>query len=272
MNNSGYRKTENYSEKPINARDNRILTGRDMNSAIYELYDEEVDDYDDYDQKETQRSVHKHQHRANGFERFIYFLVRAFIGAACITTVLFIFVLKVMTVSGDSMSPSIRSGDYIAVNKLDTAPTQGDIVVILSSSADKAPTVKRVAATENQVVSIDYDKNTVYVDGVAFYPELYGKADIEPLGDVEYPVTVPKGCYFVLGDNLSNSLDSRSSSVGMVSKEDILGTVMLDYRKGKGLTLTDDTPIDTPVEEQVQQLSKGIEDLIDNISKTISNN
>ena len=46
-------------------------------------------------------------------------------------------------------------------------------------------------------------------------------------GDITYPFIVPKGCYFVMGDNRNASTDSRRQSIGAIEKEDIMGRVVL---------------------------------------------
>lgn len=252
---------------------NSMLNVKARNAAIYDLYDGESNDeeLEHYQQHTKRGTVHRHQHRANGFERFVYFIFHALFIAVCFTVILLVFVFKIMVVNGNSMSPAVKDGDYIAVNRLDKIPAQGDITVIYNKSEDSSPTVKRIVASENQVVNLNREKNIIYVNGVPFFSEFYKDFDIDAIGDISYPIKVPEGCYFVLGDNLSNSLDSRSASVGMIPKENIMGTVIADYRPGYGMCVyaLDDAPAETSVKDKKDGFLNGLNDIIDNIRKTI---
>jgi signal peptidase I len=91
------------------------------------------------------------------------------------------------------------------------------------------PLVKRVIATGGDVIDIDYTLGTVTVNGETLDEEyLHGVATL--LGyDVQFPLTVPEGTVFVMGDNRNNSLDSRSSRVGCIDERDILGKVLVRF-------------------------------------------
>ena len=86
------------------------------------------------------------------------------------------------------------------------------------------PIIKRVIALENQTVDIDFETGTVYVDGQALDESAYIENGIttQP-SDYTYPLTVPPGHLFVLGDNRAVSNDSRSSAVGMIDERYVLG-------------------------------------------------
>ncbi len=138
--------------------------------------------------------------------------------------VLFTFAFRVVGVIGPSMQETLHANDrLITINYL--TPKYGDIVAITQPSNLEEPLVKRVIATEGQAVDIDFDSGYVYVDG-NLLTEDYIKNPTTVFGDVEYPVTVPKGHVFVLGDNRDVSLDSRYSQVGMVDNRYIFGKVI----------------------------------------------
>lgn len=153
------------------------------------------------------------------------------IACFAIITVVIIFslVFRVATISGDSMLNTLIGtnpktgaiGDKVIITNLFYEPKNGDIVVIsrnIENSAntqeeDNEPIIKRVIAVGGQTVHIDFESATVYVDGVAL-KEDYISSKTDDKWDVQFPVYVPEGYIFVLGDNREASLDSRHSDIG----------------------------------------------------------
>ena len=86
----------------------------------------------------------------------------------------------------------------------------------------------RGMAKGGDTISIDYATGTVEVNGKVLEEDYI--AEPTYLGyDVEFPYTVPEGTVFVMGDNRNASLDSRSSYVGCIDEQDILGKVLLCF-------------------------------------------
>ncbi len=156
------------------------------------------------------------------------------VAVALITVIIiFGFVFRIATISGTSMLNTLKNNEKVVISNLFYEPKRGDIVVIsrntFNSTEDinegSGPIIKRVIATENQTVDIDFENGIVYVDGVALQED-YISTPTTVKHSVEFPVTVPKGHIFVLGDNRAVSLDSRSASIGnngMVDKRYVLG-------------------------------------------------
>ena len=145
-----------------------------------------------------------------------------------------LLLLRVVVVSGSSMYSTLVDGDYLFVlsNTVYRNPQQGDIVVISKESFDNgAPIVKRVIATEGQTVDIDFNLGIVYVDGVAL-EEDYTYTATTRHEDVHFPLTVEEGCIFVLGDNREVSRDSRSSEIGLIYEQEVLGKVIFLFLPG----------------------------------------
>ncbi|MBQ8636870.1 MAG: signal peptidase I [Clostridia bacterium] len=179
------------------------------------------------------------------FEWF-YTIVIAIIIAFVIKTFLFDFVV----VDGPSMHPTLVHGDRLIITKLNYEPKAQDIIVLDSAYKNRnayyeekgdmnlaekfieyfsLPAglkhkyyVKRIIGLPGQVV--DIIDNKVYVDGKALDENNYYTGETyEYDSNVSFPFTVSEGHVFVMGDNRPQSKDSRSSSLGEVPMEAILG-------------------------------------------------
>lgn len=153
-----------------------------------------------------------------------YEWMEALITSLIIVVILFSFVMRIVSVSGPSMLPTLHSDDRVLLFSQFYQPRQGDVVVITHTQGLSEPIIKRVIALENQTVDIDFQSGTVVVDGKRLDESRYIPNGItNQSSDYQFPLTVPKGCVFVLGDNRPVSNDSRSSDVGMVDQRFILG-------------------------------------------------
>lgn len=153
-----------------------------------------------------------------------------------VLVIVLLLVFRIVIVSGSSMYDTLLDGDYLLLlsNIFYSEPKPGDIVVISKKSFDEgAAIVKRVIATEGQQVDIDFAEGTVYVDGVAL-EESYANTPTNSNGGVAFPLTVPEGCLFVLGDNRNSSRDSRYPEIGFVDKREILGKAIWLVLPGSG--------------------------------------
>ena len=143
---------------------------------------------------------------------------------------------RVVVVKGGSMNDTLVDGDRLLLisGLLYQNPQRGDIVVAAKDSfRDGEPIIKRVIATEGQVVDIDFKTGAVYVDGELLY-ETYISTPTTHYEGVNFPVTVPEGCVFVMGDNRGDSLDSRSTQIGFIDEREILGKAVLLVFPGVG--------------------------------------
>lgn len=152
---------------------------------------------------------------------------------------LFTFVARIIVVSGPSMENTLFGGDLILVWSAGYTPRQGDIVVLTQERYQEDSIVKRVIAVEGQRVDVDYDANTVYVDGVALEEDYIKEQMLVPhFGEGINHVTVPEGCIFVMGDNRNNSADSRYPDIGIVDTRCVIGrglVVLFPFHHWKGL-------------------------------------
>ncbi len=141
---------------------------------------------------------------------------------------IFLFIIRIVGVSGTSMLPTLENGDTLVISNLFYEPDNGDVIVFTKTSYTTEPYVKRIIATEGQTVDINFDTSEVFVDGVLL-EEDYINELTRVEGDLSYPQTVPENHIFVMGDNRNYSSDSRASQIGMVDEELILGRVIFRF-------------------------------------------
>ncbi len=146
--------------------------------------------------------------------------------AVVFVVLLFTFVARTSVVSGESMIHTLESGDMLVISRLGGEVQPGDIVVATKPYYANEPIVKRVIATGGQRVDIDFQEGVVFVNGEAL-DEHYTNTPTNRHYDVEFPITVPEGYLFLMGDNRNGSLDSRSTEIGLVDERYILGKAYL---------------------------------------------
>ena len=151
---------------------------------------------------------------------------------AAIVILLLVF-FRIVVVSGSSMKGTLVDGDYLLLvsNVIYRNSEQGDIVVISKDSFDNgAPIVKRVIATEGQVVDIDFSRGIVYVgdslDNLKPLDEPYLYTPTTNPEGIQFPLTVKEGCIFVMGDNREGSKDSRDPVIGQIDTREVIGKVI----------------------------------------------
>ena len=148
--------------------------------------------------------------------------------AIIISVVLNLFVVQVTEVRQRSMEPTLEQDDRVLVSKVDYrfgAPDRGNIIVFNSPTPQASiPFVKRVIALGGDTV--DLRGGSVFVnDQLLVVPQAHGRTLPQP--GIAYPLTVPEGHVFVLGDNRMSSSDSRT--FGSVPIGNIIGKVILRF-------------------------------------------
>lgn len=156
--------------------------------------------------------------------REAYEWVQALVCSVLSVVVLFTFGVRLIGVDGHSMVPTLQDGDRLLVlnSLLGGGYKPGDVVVLRKESFLPTPIVKRVIATGGQVVDIDFLSGVVYVDGERLHEDYVNDLTFMEEGTV-FPLTVPEGSVFVLGDNRNHSSDSRDDRLGTVDERYIIG-------------------------------------------------
>lgn len=131
------------------------------------------------------------------------------------------------------MYPTLKSGEFILINRIIREPKHGDIVLLhLPLDEDKRQyIIKRVIAIEKETLIIDYDSNSIYVNGKRII-EPYVNMDNDDImitsgEEKRVKYLIPERKIFVMGDNRNCSTDSRDSRIGVVSYDDIVGFLLI---------------------------------------------
>lgn len=157
-----------------------------------------------------------------GFWGFVYDWVDSLMLAVLFILIIFTFLVRLVGVNGNSMNPTLKNGDWLAVKSVNTTVERGDIVVITQPNSLGKPLVKRVIAKGGDEINIDFFDHKVTVNGVVL-DEPYIAEPTATMGNMVYPLTVPEGKVFVMGDNRNNSSDSREKYIGFIDEDYILG-------------------------------------------------
>lgn len=140
----------------------------------------------------------------------------------CVITIILInnYVIATAIVVGDSMNPTFSSGNIILINKITNHYNRFDVVII---ELPEEIIIKRIIGTPGDTVHIR--NGQVFINEEALDDVITEYIDFSGLATIR--VRLGEGEYFVLGDNRSNSKDSRYPEVGIVKEEQIIARAML---------------------------------------------
>ena len=153
---------------------------------------------------------------------FIYEWLESFVFAIILILLVFVFVVRVVGVNGESMLPTLNHGDWLTISSINPTIDRGDIVVITQPNTLNEPLIKRVIAVGGDTLKINFVTGEVFVNGEVI-EEPYIYAPTARPGDFKEPIKIPEGYVFVMGDNRNNSLDSRFDTIGIIDERYILG-------------------------------------------------
>ena len=201
------------------------LSRQELVDALYNLMN------DGGDSGQPQKPVHvpskkqvaserrRLRHRAQ-VTRSVVLSVGALIVVAAIAVLLSSFVFPVIQVSGDSMEPTLGDGDILVLLNTDNY-SGGQLCCV---AWQNKLLIKRVIALGGDTVDID-DNGNVFVNGTEL-DEPYVTDKCLGECDMEFPFIVPEDKVFVMGDRRASSIDSRSSAIGPVGTDQIVGKVL----------------------------------------------
>lgn len=153
--------------------------------------------------------------------RVLWNMAAALVIAAAMAGLILTRVFALIEVDGNSMEPTLANGEILFLRRTEEVRT-GDIA---GFHHEGRILLKRVIGMPGDEIEIDGDGN-VYVNG-SLTEEPYLKEKSLGKCGLEFPVKVPEGTFFVLGDNRAVSVDSRDASVGYVRKDQVVGRAVL---------------------------------------------
>ena len=168
--------------------------------------------------RELKRELYKRR-----FRRLLRSTLNALIVVAAVASLIATLILPVLQIAGTSMEPNLNDGDIVVLAKTDKLET-GDLCAFYYSNKIL---IKRIIATPGDYIWIESD-GTVFLNGAALdEPYVSEKA----LGecDVDFPYQVPENSYFVMGDHRETSIDSRSSVIGCISEDQMIGKIFCKF-------------------------------------------
>ena len=157
---------------------------------------------------------------------FLFDVTDSIKGATIVVFLVFALLFRTVGVDGNSMRPTLNDKDTVAVAGAVTDFEYGDIVIINQPWRRNVPIIKRVIAVGGDTINIDFRRHEVYVNGVKL-DEPYILEPTELSYDVQFPLTVDEGKLFVMGDNRNDSVDSRSSEIGLIDERYVLGKALI---------------------------------------------
>lgn len=175
--------------------------------------------------KELKRERYKRR-----FRRLLRSTVNALIVVAAVAALIATLVLPVLQIAGTSMEPSLKDGNIVLLIKTDKLKT-GDLCAFYFSNKIL---IKRIIAIPGDYIWIEED-GSVFLNGQEL-PEPYVSEKALGECDVEFPYQVPENSYFMMGDHRETSIDSRSSVIGCIAEDQIIGKILCKVWPLKELT------------------------------------
>ncbi|MBE6626427.1 MAG: signal peptidase I [Ruminococcaceae bacterium] len=151
------------------------------------------------------------------FRRIIKNTLYTLVVVAAIAVLITTLVLPVLQIAGTSMEPTLNNGDIVVLVKTSKLE-RGDLC---GFSYSNKILIKRVVGLPGDEIVIDND-GYVYINGYLLEEPYISDRGLGEC-DIEFPFTVPENTYFLMGDHRSTSIDSRSTVIGCIPTEQIVG-------------------------------------------------
>ena len=203
----------------MDKKDLRHLNKKELVDIVCSMVEENDDIAENIPDMQQVKQIRSRFRTMERMKQVFRRIMTAVIIAAAAAVLLSTFFMPVIQVSGSSMEPSLSDGDIVVLIK-SASYSQSQLCCI---SWQNKLLLKRIIGLPGDVIDIDKE-GSVYVNGTLLdEPYITGKS----LGecDINFPCVVPEDKLFVMGDRRDISIDSRSSAIGCVGKDQVVGRV-----------------------------------------------
>ena len=169
-----------------------------------------------------EKEVKREQYRRR-FKRLLRSTTNALSVVAAVAALIATLLLPVLEIAGTSMEPSLNDGDIVLLVKTDKLET-GDLCAFYYSNKIL---IKRIIAVPGDYIWIESD-GTVFLNGNELDEPYVSEKSLGEC-DVEFPYQVPENAYFMMGDHRETSIDSRSTVIGCVPQDQIIGKILCKF-------------------------------------------
>ena len=169
-----------------------------------------------------EKEVKREQYRRR-FKRLLRSTTNALIVVAAVAALIATLLLPVLEIAGTSMEPSLNDGDIVLLVKTDKLET-GDLCAFYYSNKIL---IKRIIAVPGDYIWIESD-GTVFLNGNELDEPYVSEKSLGEC-DVEFPYQVPENAYFMMGDHRETSIDSRSTVIGCIAQDQIIGKILCKF-------------------------------------------
>ena len=166
--------------------------------------------------KELRRELYRRR-----FRRILRNTVDSLIVVAAIAAIIATLIFPVLQIAGTSMAPNLNDGDIVLLAKTSKVET-GDLCAFYYSNKIL---IKRVIAIPGDYIWIESD-GTVFVNGTELYEPYLAEKGLGEC-DIEFPYQVPENAFFMMGDQRETSIDSRSSVIGCIAEDHMIGKIVI---------------------------------------------
>lgn len=194
---------------PISAKPSVVTTMKNKEQDVSQISVGEI-------QTELKRERNRVRYR-----RILRSTVYALILVAAVAVLIASLILPVLQIAGTSMEPTLNNGEIVVLLKTRNLK-RGELC---GFSYSNKILIKRVIGLPGDVIVIDAE-GTVFVNGEALDEPYISEKGLGEC-DIEFPFEVPEESYFLMGDHRATSIDSRSTVIGCVDREQIVGKIFL---------------------------------------------
>ncbi len=203
----------------------------DENKEINEEMNDVINEEPKADQTESQEADPKK--KKADFAQSLVEIASVLSTSIIAIMVIFTFFFRIVGVVGPSMQQTLHENDWLLVSAFCLKHDRGDIVIITQPNGiegiQSEPIVKRIIAVAGDKLDIDFETASVYVNDKKIDEPYLNTPTTDDEGGFTYPMIVPKGKVFVMGDNRQHSTDSRSPLIGLIDEDYILGQVRFRF-------------------------------------------